>query len=316
MLYCTSKNLSSKTIKAYEQTVKLFLRYLYHEHNIDEIEEVKTSHIRNYVKYLQERGKYTDTIKIKNNKYINNPENRNDYGKQISETTINNYLRNIKVFFSFLQEERIIRVNPCNRIKYLKTKRKMKETISQEEFRTLLRGFDLTKYTGYRDYIITIILLDTGMRIGECLSLTTEDIDIKNKVILISKNVKGNKERYVYLSFKMASELRKWINYKDRYIESYLLFPTNRNTFLKVGNFEKNLKKVGNSVGISIHPHQLRNQFAKQYLLNGGDLYTLSRILGHSSVKITEQAYLDLTTEDIKKKYCRHSPLSKWNIIS
>ena len=59
----------------------------------------------------------------------------------------------------------------------------------------------------------------------------------------------------------------------------------------------------------NIHPHVFRNNFAKRFLMNGGDIYTLSRILGHSSVTVTEQAYLDLTQEDLAELYRRHSPL-------
>jgi len=314
MLYCTSKNLSPKTIKSYEQTIKLFLKYLEEEFNIENVKEVEKSHLRMYIKYLQERGKYTITISKKDDDFYNRPENRTDLGKKISNTTINNYLRNIKVFFYFLVDEEVLRKNPFEKISYLKAQRKMKETITEENFRVLLRGFDLTRFTGYRDYIITILLLDTGMRIGECLNLFEEDIDLKSKVILIRRNVKGAKDRYAYLSFKMGQELRKWLSYKDRYIESELIFPSNRNTIMNVSNFEKNLNKVGQRVGVEVKPHQLRNQFAKQYLMNGGDIYTLSRILGHSSVKVTEQAYLDLNIEDIKKKFHRNSPLSNWNI--
>lgn len=43
--------------------------------------------------------------------------------------------------------------------------------------------------------------------------------------------------------------------------------------------------------------------------MNGGDIYTLSKILGHSSVKVTEECYLDLDIEDLRKQYQRHSPL-------
>ena len=53
----------------------------------------------------------------------------------------------------------------------------------------------------------------------------------------------------------------------------------------------------------------LRNNFAKRFLMNGGDIYTLSKILGHSSVKVTEECYLDLDIEDLRKQYQRHSPL-------
>jgi integrase/recombinase XerD len=132
-------------------------------------------------------------------------------------------------------------------------------------------------------------------------------------MILVTKT-KGNKERYVYFSQVMARELNHYLKFKDRYTETELLFPTTRNTLLSIHSFEKQLKQAGEEAGISVHPHQIRNNFARHYLLNGGDFYTLSRILGHSSVTVTEQAYMDLTREEIAKKYQQHSPLSNWNI--
>jgi integrase/recombinase XerD len=112
----------------------------------------------------------------------------------------------------------------------------------------------------------------------------------------------------------MLRELRHYLKFKERYTSTNLLFPTTRNTEMTVRSFEKQLKQAGNNIGLPVHPHQLRNNFARQFLLNGGDLYTLSRILGHSSVTVTEKAYLDLTREEISKKYQHHSPLAKWRI--
>jgi len=63
-------------------------------------------------------------------------------------------------------------------------------------------------------------------------------------------------------------------------------------------------------VGLDVQPHQLRNNFAKYYLLNGGDW----RILGHASVEVTQQAYLDFTDQEVNRKYQRHSPLNNLNI--
>lgn len=76
-------------------------------------------------------------------------------------------------------------------------------------------------------------------------------------------------------------------------------------------NFETNLRKYAKNVGLkNVHPHMFRNNFAKRFLLNGGDIYALSRILGHSSVEVTEKAYLDLDVKDFKKMYISHSPLA------
>jgi integrase/recombinase XerD len=157
-----------------------------------------------------------------------------------------------------------------------------------------------------------MLLQDTGMRISECLALTVDSIDFKHRMILVTKT-KGKKERYVYFSPLMSREVKHYLKFKDRYIESNLLFPTTKSTLLTIQSFEKQLKQAGEQIGLTIHPHQIRNNFARHYLLNGGDFYTLSRILGHSSVTVTEQAYMDLTREEISKKYQQHSPLSHWN---
>lgn len=83
---------------------------------------------------------------------------------------------------------------------------------------------------------------------------------------------------------------------------------------MKGSNFEKNFTKYEERIGKrEIHPHQLRNNFAKRFLMNGGVIYTLSKILGHSSVQVTEQAYLDLETEDLRQMYQKHSPLMNLN---
>ncbi|WP_207652826.1 tyrosine-type recombinase/integrase [Anaeromicrobium sediminis] len=162
-------------------------------------------------------------------------------------------------------DEREVRKNPVERIAYLKAERKMKDTIKQEDFKLLPKAFDTTKFHGYRDYIITKLLLDTGMRVGECLALLVENVDMKQKTILLTHSVKGNKERYVYFSFKMGDELRRWIQYKDRNKETDLLFPSSRGNMMKIHLFEKNLRETARRVGLKVHPHQLRNNFAKHY---------------------------------------------------
>ncbi|MCY9589476.1 integrase [Paenibacillus chitinolyticus] len=312
LTFCQNKNLSRKTILSYDQTLKLFLAYLKNEHGVEKITEVRTGHIRQYVAYVQERGKYT-VVNRESSKLVNFPENRTDYKKPISTITVNNYIRNIKVLFNWLQQEGELVKNPVDNISLIKTVRRQKKGINQDEFNKLLEQFDYTTFHGYRNKIIVLLLQDTGMRIGECLELGVDAIDFKHKMILLTKT-KGNKERYVYFSNVMGRELKQYLKHRDRYTETSLLFPTTKGTTLSVQSFEKQLRDAGRNAGVEVHPHQIRNNFARQYLLNGGDFYTLSRILGHSSVTVTEQAYMDLTREEIAKKYQNHSPLGRWKI--
>ena len=80
---------------------------------------------------------------------------------------------------------------------------------------------------------------------------------------------------------------------------------------VKVSQYESNFRRYIERSGIKKHisPHTLRNNFAKRCLLSGMDIYTLSRILGHSSVTVTEQAYLDIYDKELKGKYYKFSPL-------
>ncbi|BFH13206.1 hypothetical protein J6TS7_21860 [Paenibacillus dendritiformis] len=170
MLYCSSKNLSRKTLACYEQTLKLTL-FLKQGFGIDDVKKVQSGHIRQYIKYLRERGKYT-VVNKEESKNINHPDNRSDYKKDISTTTIANYVRNIKVFFNYLYHaEREIPKNPVDSIDNPKPERKMKKVLTPDEIKRVLKQFDSSTFHGYRNYIITKLLLDTGMRIGECLSL-------------------------------------------------------------------------------------------------------------------------------------------------
>lgn len=312
LLYCESKNLTRKTLKSYSQTLQLFFVYLEKECKIDEIDKVKTSHIRTYIKYLRERGKYTVTSN-KSGDLVNYPDRRNDYQKSLSDTTISNYLRNIKVFFSFLHKDREIKVNPCENIDNIKPTRKKKALLSRIELKKVLNSLDITSFYGYRTWVAMRLMLDTGVRVGECCELIPQDIDLKNNAILI-RNPKNHKERYVYFSPKLKTDLSRWLKYRDMFSDSDFVFPTTKGTQLDIRNMERSIREAGRKVGVQVQCHQLRNNFAKYYLLNGGDWASLSRILGHSSPDVTMRAYLDFTDNEIGRKYQKHSPLSNLDI--
>lgn len=310
MVYCETKGLSKRTMASYEQTLRLFAMYLQDNHIITDASKVKIDMVRKYIKFLQERGKYTVVFDEKT-KIYNNPEVRTDVGKKVSTTTINNYIRNIKVFFTYLKEQRIIKNSPMENIKQIKNDRIPKDFISDEDFTRLLRHIDTSKFHEYRDYIIIQLIMDTGMRIGECLLIIMENVDLDKRCILLpAENTKGKKDRYVFFSPIMQQELRRWLQYKDRYTTSSYLFCSKRGTPLTIGDFESNFTNYGKRIKLDVNPHQLRNNFAKRFLMAGGDIYTLSRILGHSSVTVTEKAYLDLTDNDIRKNYQKFSPLT------
>ena len=307
--HCENKGLATKTIGSYEQTLRLLMLWL-DEQGITQTEKITHVVIQDYVKQIKERGKYTVTSNPNSGNY---QERRIDFGKKVSDVTINNYLRNMSAFFNWCVEEGLILRSPVKRRDYIKVERRPLEFVSDEDFRKLLRNMNTASFSEYRDYIIIQLLLDTGMRINECLMIQVTDVNLpKRYIYLPAENTKGKKGRHVFFSDKMATQLQRWIKYKDRYRDSDFLFCTNKGKFLEVSNFEKNVRKYAQRIGLKdIHPHVFRNNFAKRFLMSGGDIYTLSRLLGHSSVTVTEQAYLDVNQEDLAEMYRKHSPLSK-----
>ncbi|KJZ86372.1 hypothetical protein ClosIBUN13A_CONTIG250g04036 [Clostridium sp. IBUN13A] len=216
------------------------------------------------------------------------------------------------MYFTWLYDSEVIKKNPTVQIRPYKHRRKPKSQIKDVDFNKLIKSLDLTSFAEYRDYVILQLLMDTGMRIGETLNLKMDDVLIDKKAIFIPAEIaKGRKNRYVFFSTIMQGILRKWIDYKERYFDTEYVFISTRGSNFNVMNFEKNLKKycIRARIAESITCHQIRNNFARRFLLSGGEIFILSKILGHSSVIVTEQAYLDVTSEDIRKSYQRFSPL-------
>lgn len=130
MIYCRSTQLRERTMYSYEQTLRLFERWCSDELKIYSVDKVTENVIRKYINDLQERGKYTfyvnDLSKVKNY-----PDRRRDYRKPVSVTTINNYIRNIRVFFNWLERDYVVKRNPMKRVRQLKNNRQAKDYIER-----------------------------------------------------------------------------------------------------------------------------------------------------------------------------------------
>ena len=313
MMYCKSKGLRRKTMLSYEQTLRLFERWCKEEMEIAYVEEITENVIRHYITELQDRGKYNYCAN-EQSKICNAPERRRDFRQPLSPTTINNYLRNLRVFFAWLVEDDIIKNSPMRRIKPLKITRNAKEYMSDVDFKKLIHGLDKSYFSEHRDYAMIVLMLDSGMRLGECSTLLTEQVDLAHhRIYLKADDTKGRKDRVVYFSEKTESILRNWLKFKDRYMDSEFVFPSRTTkSNVNISSFETNFKRYLVRFGINqkLTPHCLRNNFAKRCLMNGMDIYTLSKILGHSSVTITEKAYLDLNVDDIGYRYKNYSPIN------
>ena len=169
-----------------------------------------------------------------------------------------------------------------NRIK------RLPKYLKDEEVKNLL-----DRCEGRRDRIIIDLILLTGVRVSEVLEITPDDIDFRNRTIRI--HGKGSHDRTVYPPRTLLYDLRDYIADKSIEQQNRIFGLTRQRVFEIIKDLS------GRS------PHKLRHTFAVNYLESGGDLRTLQKILGHSSLKTTS-IYLDLldsTVQDASEKYSR-----------
>jgi integrase/recombinase XerD len=146
-----------------------------------------------------------------------------------------------------------------------------------------------------RDKAIIALLLDTGLRSSELLSLKVKDVDMTRMTIVV-KETKNGEQRIVFFTPRTAELLRKYIN-REGLTSDQPLFNLSYQALYKL------VRSIGKRVGIPwLRPHILRHTFATMAIRRGVPLPAVQRILGHRDIKTT-QVYTHLITEDLERSY-------------
>ena len=260
---------SDRTIKYYQATVERLLA------NISQpIRKVTTEQMR---------------------EYLVNYQKINDCGK----TTIDNIRRNISSFFSWLEEEDYILKSPMRRIHKIRTKKAVKNIISDEEIERLRDGCKCI-----RDVAMIDLLYSTGIRVGELVRLNIADINFSERECVVFG--KGDKERRVYFDAKSKIHL---LNYLDsRHDENPALFVTldKSSKRLKISGVEIRLRELGRALNLDkIHPHKFRRTMATRAIDKGMPIEQVQKILGHSQIDTTMQ-YAIVNQNNVKAAHRKY----------
>ena len=137
---CASKQLREKTMQSYEKTLKLLRYGSKRMKRLDRVEDIEDRTIRRFTFLIYKRAGNIPSAQIRQQKDINYPQRRRDYNKKVSNITINNYLRNLRAFFSWLVEIEYIQKSPMERIKTLPEQRIEKEYLEDDEVKELLKS--------------------------------------------------------------------------------------------------------------------------------------------------------------------------------
>jgi integrase/recombinase XerD len=211
----------------------------------------------------------------------------------IKVVTINIYIRGINSFLTWLLENE--HIPEKLRIKQLKEPEKVLKVFSDEQLKALL-SFRPRNYYEQRLYALITLIIDTGIRIDEALSLKRENVLLED--LLIKVCGKGNKERYVPISIECRKVLFRFLG-KHNFD---LVFPTKSGTKIAQCNAFRDFNELCDELGINgvrTSWHTLRHGYALNHIREGGDVFSLQRILGHSDLSVTKR-YVGLTENDLK----------------
>lgn len=267
---CQCRKLSDKTIRNYGKLIGYLLDYLKEQHKVLCLEDVRPMYIKVYLMMLQERG--------------------------AKPQYINDQLKAFKVLFRYLYEEGYTDSILTERIKNVKQPKTIIKTFTEQEVKKMTEYYSGHTFMEVRNRLMLMTFFDTGIRVSELIDLKLSQV--KDEYILI--HGKGDKERVVPKSPLLNKWMFKYLSTRENFF-AYRRVP--ENVFLSRNGrpmtteaIHRVIKIAGKAVGVSrdirVSPHTCRHTFAQMQLKNGLDLYSLSRLMGHSNISIT-QRYLE-----------------------
>jgi integrase/recombinase XerD len=188
-------------------------------------------------------------------------------------------------------------------MKSIRVDKQAVDTYTDEELHTLLRKPDTKTchYVEYQCWVMTNLLFSTGIRQRSMMNLTVRDVDLANQMLNV-RVTKNRKPLLIPLNATMCDILREYFVHREAKSDDDLLFtnvygqPLVRSTCYGM-LYAYNKGRGVATTGI----HRYRHTFAKQWILGGGNVVALSRMLGHSNLSIT-QNYVNLLVSDLAKQ--------------
>lgn len=264
------KNLREETLEGYLKTLDQFHEFCV-EREVVRTDDITPGVVKAYLTYcMEERG--------------NKPG------------TINHKLHNIKIFCNYLEECGVYdeKTNPIKKINYVETEVDIRP-FSEYQIKKMLNYYRRLnardkQFYSYRDYVLILVFLGTGARVGEVVNMKWDDIDWKNNLVLVKG--KQRHPRPIPIVDKLKKELAEYYTYvKQEFKEPSEYVFTNRFnkplTRNAIQNIFKRLKDIMAFKNVRLSAHTFRHTFAYFMVLNGVDPFTLQKMLGHKKLDMT-----------------------------
>lgn len=286
---CRMRKLSERTIKGYNNNNLAMFKFIHNEYGIIELEETNHIAIRGYIEYLTK--------------------------KKLSEVYINNLIKCFNSFFKYCEKEKYIFKNPIDKIPRQKEPINVILTFNDNEVRRMVNYYKGSRFLDVRNKLIMVILFDTGIRNSELCGLKLSDI----RDTYINIYGKGKKVRHVPMTTIINKHMIKYLRIRENYIKDKINYDTEylllsqKGKKLTAETIGRIVKDAGKHCDvreeIRCSPHTCRHYYAQAQLKNGCDLFTLSKLLGHSRIDITKRYLQSMEDDDTLIMGGKTSPL-------
>jgi len=275
------KGYSNKTIGSYKNAINFFCKSL----AIFELHEINEQNTRQF--------------------FIDGRIKRN-----WKPATFLTYHKSLVVFFRFAVQKGHLTHNYIEGIETPKLNTSLPKKITTENAQKLLEIVLNLPYQNdflrYRNHAIFSMFLYAGLRKSELFNLGLSDVDIENLTLLVRKG-KGAKDRFIPISHTLAVSLRRYLVERKKLGKTCPEFFTsmNRNQGYTDSGLKRLVRKLKDISKIEFTIHRLRHTFATLMLEGGCDIFSLSKMLGHSDIKTTT-IYLSTTAEHLRGQMLKH----------
>ncbi|MFZ1682796.1 MAG: tyrosine-type recombinase/integrase [Candidatus Zixiibacteriota bacterium] len=275
---CRVKNLSPVTLNGYGERLFYLARYL--EGRGVDIEDITPANLKEYILGLI---------------------------GAVSTSTVNGRIRVYRRFFKVLCEEGVwTKPNPAASLKLIKEERKIKDALDPIHIERLLNSIPKHGFENYRNYTLILTAFDCMARRKELANLKVEDVDLRDGLRTL-KHTKGSKWRIIPVGPKTLKVLHFYVNRYRKQLPGEYLFCKTTGEKISDQHLYQIVSRVAQRVGIRAGVHLLRHSRATQFIRGGGNVYILSKNLGHQNVATTE-IYLHLNRKDMIDQHMKFSP--------
>ncbi|HXG36995.1 MAG TPA: tyrosine-type recombinase/integrase, partial [Dehalococcoidia bacterium] len=243
------------------------------------LDELTLEKVRGYLGYLKSRPRYAG--------HPTTPSN----GETVSAYTFRHHAVVLRVFARWLRDEGYTAEHRLERVKTPQVPETLVEVLTPEEIKRVLESESPSTGNGSRNHAMLVLALDTGLRMSEITALERRNLDLDQGFLRAFG--KGSKERIVPFGYTTTKALQRYLLHfrPQPALPQYdYVFLGRDGCPLAKGAMVTVARQVARRTGVDrFHWHLLRHTFAVNYLVNGGDPFSLQRILGHTTLEMVRR---------------------------